>query len=152
MKKQLDRDQADLWGQEQRNLRMNREVLKKELIDVENLTPDFFLECLELGERDNYKEPMSLAELFSGFDWTIAYEDMVPEQRRILWEKIYETLGIDINTKILDRYKWIGYEGAPGRGEVTITVSATRHGGLVLHHITYADGVVDIAIGRLPEK
>lgn len=143
-----DRHQPDLWRQEQHDLQTGRELLKKEVADVEALTPELFLEALDLDERTYQEPPMSLPEIFADFDWLVTYEDMVPGQKRIIWEKIYEILGIDINSPILDRYQWTGDESSPGRGEATITVSATRYNGLALHHIAYADGVVDIAIGR----
>ena len=131
---------------------MNRELLKNELLDVESLSPDLFLEALDLDERVYQEPPMSLPELFGGFDWPVPYEEMIPGQKRIIWEKIYEILDIDINSPIVDSYAWVGDESSPGKGTATIVVALSRYEGLALHHITYADGVVDIAIGRPPEQ
>ena len=150
MSKHSDHNQHEKWTEAQRELRDQRDWLKNELTDVESLIPDYLFEALELSEK-GYQEPMSLPELFSDFDWSTSYEDMISGQKRIIWEKIYEILGIDINTPILDRYKWVGDKSSPGQGEAQITVAASSRNGLALHHITYADGIVEIAIGLPPQ-
>lgn len=149
MKKKLDREQTDLWAQDLH--RLQEIPLSKEIADVEALSADYYLEALDLDGRD-YHTPLALAEAWCDLGWQIPYEDMSDDSRRRLWVTLFDTFGVEPNGPSIDQYTWEVPSGEELEGTATIEVLPTRDERLCLHRITYANGLIEYAIGRPPEK